>query len=57
VTTAVEPVSGAYLAAAMGGGKQTGKPLHSGTLGEGMRAAIEAMKRGHCEGIEGWERQ
>jgi len=35
-------------------GKQEGKPFHSGTLGEGMRAAIEDAKRGHLKMIEGW---
>lgn len=38
-------------------GKQTGKPFHSGTLGEGMRAAAKAIKEGYPEMIEGWERQ
>ncbi len=35
-------------------GKQPGTPFHSGTLGEGMRAAIEEIKRGYREMIEGW---
>jgi hypothetical protein len=35
-------------------GKQEGKPFHSGTLGEGMRAAIEEAKRGYLKMIEGW---
>jgi hypothetical protein len=39
------------------GGKQTGKLFHSGTLGEGMRAAIEAIKGGYREMTEGWERR
>jgi hypothetical protein len=39
-----------------GGGKQTGKAFHSGTLGEGMRAAIEQVKSGYGQMIEGWER-
>jgi len=37
-----------------GGSKQTGTRFHSGTLGEGMRAAIEQIKNGHPEMIEGW---
>ncbi len=37
-------------------GKQTGTPFHSGTLGEGMRAAIEEIERSYREMIEGWER-
>lgn len=42
---------------ALSSGKQPGKPFHSGTLGEGMRAAIEAIKGGYREMTEGWERQ
>jgi hypothetical protein len=38
-------------------GKQSGNAFHSGTLGEGMRAAIEAIECGHHQMIEGWERQ
>ena len=38
-------------------GKQRGTPFHSGTLGEGMRAAISEVERGYREMIEGWERQ
>lgn len=38
-------------------GKQPGIAFHSGTLGEGMRAAIEEIERGHHQMIEGWERQ
>jgi hypothetical protein len=38
------------------GGKQTGKPFHSGTFGEGMRAAISQVKSGRDQMIEGWER-
>lgn len=38
-------------------GKQAGTPFHSGTLGEGMRAAIADIKAGYREMIEGWERQ
>jgi hypothetical protein len=36
-------------------GKQTGKPFHSGTLGEGMRAAIGHVRSGVRQMIEGWE--
>ena len=39
------------------GGKHSGVAFHSGTLGEGMRAAIEAIEYGHHQMIEGWERQ
>jgi len=39
------------------GGKQAGTPFHSGTLGEGMRAAIEEIEGGYRQMIEGWERQ
>lgn len=35
-------------------GKQEGKRFHSGTLGEGLRAAIEDVKRGHLKMIDGW---
>jgi hypothetical protein len=38
-------------------GKQPGTPFHSGTLGEGMRAAIDEIKGGYREMIEGFERQ
>jgi hypothetical protein len=38
------------------GGKQTGKPFHSGTFGEGMRAAIRDIQDGYGEMIRGWER-
>jgi hypothetical protein len=38
------------------GGKQSGTIFHSGTLGEGMRAAIADVVRGHQAMIEGWER-
>ncbi|HVX31722.1 MAG TPA: hypothetical protein VHA80_01160 [Solirubrobacterales bacterium] len=38
------------------GGKQTGKRFHSGSLGEGMRAAIDDVKSGYQKMIEGWER-
>lgn len=36
------------------GGKQDGVVFHRGTLSEGMQAAIEAVRRGHLEMIEGW---
>lgn len=36
-------------------GKQTGKSFHSGSLGEGMRAAIGDIKFGYPKMIEGWE--
>ncbi|HET9676502.1 MAG TPA: hypothetical protein VFP21_03245 [Solirubrobacterales bacterium] len=38
-------------------GKQPGTPLHRGTLGEGMRAAIAEIKSGYREMIEGWQGQ
>ncbi len=38
-----------------GKGKQPGTPFHSGTLGEGMRAAIEEIEGGYREMIEGWQ--
>jgi len=38
-------------------GKEPGTAFHSGTLGEGMRAAISEVERGYREMIEGWERQ
>lgn len=38
-------------------GKQAGAPFHAGTLGEGMRAAIDEIERGYDEMIEGWKRQ
>ncbi len=38
-------------------GKQAGAPFHAGTLGEGMRAAIEEIECGYGEMIEGWKRQ
>jgi hypothetical protein len=40
-----------------GEGKQAGTPFHSGTLGEGMRAAIEEIEGGYRKMIEGWEKQ
>ena len=38
------------------GGKQSAERFHDGTLGEGMRAAIEACVRGHDEMIRAWFR-
>ena len=38
-------------------GKQPGTRFHSGTLGDGMRAAISEIESGYAEMIEGWERQ
>jgi hypothetical protein len=38
-------------------GKRAGTPFHSGTLGEGMRAAIEEIEASYREMIEGWEKQ
>lgn len=38
-------------------GKQAGNAFHSGTLGEGLRLAIEEIKSGHRKMIEGWEGQ
>jgi hypothetical protein len=37
-------------------GKQTGTVFHSGSLGEGMRAAIEETERGYLKMIEGWRK-
>jgi hypothetical protein len=37
-------------------GKHPGVPFHSGTLGEGMRAAILEIARGYRKMIEGFER-
>lgn len=37
-------------------GKQTGKRFHSGSLGEGLRVAIEDAEDRYVEMIEGWER-
>jgi hypothetical protein len=36
-------------------GKRQGVRFHSGTLGEGMRTAIEAIKRDFQQMVEGWE--
>jgi hypothetical protein len=38
-----------------GGDKQTGTRFHSGTLGEGMRAAIEDVEDAYRAMIEGWK--
>jgi hypothetical protein len=38
------------------GGKQVAEIFDRGTLGEGMRAAIEEIKHGYDEMIEGWHR-
>jgi hypothetical protein len=38
-------------------GKQPGIRFYGGTLGEGMRAAIEEIETGYAEMIEGWKRQ
>jgi hypothetical protein len=40
-----------------GGGKQIAEIFHRGTLGEGMRAAIEETKNGYEAMIESWRRQ
>jgi hypothetical protein len=37
------------------GGKQPGIRFHDGTLGEGMRTAIEEIESGYREMIRGWE--
>lgn len=37
------------------GGKQTGKRFHSGTLGEGLSAAIGEAEQGYEAMIEGWQ--
>lgn len=39
------------------GGKQDGVEFHSGTLAEGMRAAIDAIEQSHLEMIDGWRRR
>jgi hypothetical protein len=38
------------------GGKQDGEEFHSGTLGEGMRTAIQAIEAGYRQMIEGWRK-
>jgi hypothetical protein len=40
-----------------GAGKQAAEVFHRGTLGAGMRAAIEAVKRGYLPMIESWRRR
>ncbi len=37
------------------GGKQKGTEVHRGTLGEGMRTAIQDIKKRYLAMIEGWE--
>lgn len=37
------------------GGKQPAEAFHRGTLGEGMRAATDQIKRSHLAMIEAWE--
>jgi hypothetical protein len=39
------------------GGKQPGEVFHHGTLGAGMRAAIEEVERGYEAMIESWRKQ
>ncbi|HET7589531.1 MAG TPA: hypothetical protein VFK14_05035 [Solirubrobacterales bacterium] len=36
-------------------GKQPGVLFHAGTLGEGMRAAMDSIKSEFLQMIEGWE--
>jgi len=36
------------------GRKAEGETVHAGTLGEGMRAAIAAVRTGHKEMIDAW---
>jgi hypothetical protein len=38
------------------GGKQAAETLHSGTLGEGMRAAMTAIREGYEQMIDAWSR-
>ncbi|MFZ1926241.1 MAG: hypothetical protein WAU42_08880 [Solirubrobacteraceae bacterium] len=38
------------------GGKQPGEAVHDGTLGEGMRAAIDDVKHGYGAMIEAWRK-
>ena len=38
-------------------GKQSGTPLHRGTLGDGMRVAIAEIKSSYPKMIEGWQGQ
>lgn len=37
------------------GGKQAASRFHRGTLGDGMRSAIDEVARGYRTMIEGWE--
>ena len=37
-------------------GKQAGTLFHSGSLGEGMRAAIQDVEARYFKMVEGWER-
>jgi hypothetical protein len=37
-------------------GKQPAEIFHRGTLGEGMRQAIDAIKQDYEEMIDGWRR-
>jgi hypothetical protein len=39
------------------GGKQPAEVFHHGTLGAGMRAAIEEVERGYVTMIESWRKQ
>jgi hypothetical protein len=39
------------------GGKQPAEVVHHGTLGAGMRAAIEEVERGYEAMIESWRKQ
>jgi hypothetical protein len=39
------------------GGKQAAEVFHRDTLGAGMRAAIESVKRGYLPMIESWHRR
>jgi hypothetical protein len=39
------------------GGKQTGTLFHSGSLSQGMQAAIAEIEKGCVEMIEGWRRR
>jgi hypothetical protein len=38
------------------GGKQAGEKFHAGTLGDGMRYAIEHIETGYEAVIESWQR-
>lgn len=38
------------------GGKQKAAQFHAGTLGEGMRMAIDEIKCSYSQMIEGWDR-